>query len=321
MKRNSMFVFLALSLLLAGCAPAAGGARSLRLPMGYIPNIQYAPFYVAVENGYFAEEGLALDFDYSFETDGVALVGAGELPFAVVSAEQVLLARAQGIPVVYVAAWFQDFPIAAVAAAETGIQTPADLAGQRIGLPGLFGASYIGLQALLNAGGLSEQDVTLEAIGFNQVEAFASGQQPIIVGYINNEPLQLRALGFDVNVLAVRDSLHLPANGIITNEDTARNNPALVRAFVSALLRGLDDTINDPDAAYEISLKYVDNLAEADAAVQKEVLAVSIDLWRAERPGFSDPAAWENLHALLLEMGLLERPLSLSDAVTNEFVP
>jgi NitT/TauT family transport system substrate-binding protein len=321
MKRIVLLVSLAFSLTLAACGRQAGEMQTIRLPMGYIPNIQYAPFYVAVEKGYFAEEELEIDFDYSFETDGVALVGAGELPFAVVSAEQVLLARAQGIPVVYVAAWFQDFPIAAVAAAETGIQTPADLRGQRIGLPGLFGASYIGLQALLNAGGLSEQDATLEAIGFNQVEAFASGQQPVIVGYLNNEPIQLRALGYDVNVLAVRDSLRLPANGIITNQNTARSNPALVRAFVGALLRGLDDAIRDPDEAYDISLDYVENLAEADESVQMEVLAVSIELWRAGRLGESDPAAWENLHALLLEMGLLERSLSLDAAYTNEFLP
>ncbi|NOH12959.1 MAG: ABC transporter substrate-binding protein [Chloroflexi bacterium] len=312
-----MIGLVALALVACGGA-TADEANMIRLPMGFIPSVQYAPFYVAAEKGYFAEEGLELDFDYSFETDGVALVGANELPFALVSGEQVLLAREQEIPVVYVMAWFQDYPITIVTKVGSGIETPADLAGRQIGLPGLFGASYVGLRALLNEGGVAEADATLDSIGFNQVEALAVDQEEAVVGYITNEPIQLAAQGYEVNLIRVKDYVQLAANGVITNEETIANNPELIERMLRATLRGLEDAINDPDEAYEISKNYVEGLGDDD--VQKQVLAASIDFWVADMLGYSQPEAWENMQDVLLDMGLLNEPLDLDAAYTNEFV-
>jgi NitT/TauT family transport system substrate-binding protein len=289
--------------------------------MGFIPNIQYAPFYVATEKGYFEEEGIEVDFDYSFETDGVTLVGAGEMPFALVSGEQVLLAREQGLPIVYVLAWYQDYPIAVIASSDAGVTTPEDLRGRQIGLPGLFGASYVGLRALLDSAGIAETDVTLSSIGFNQVPALTSGQEEIVVGYAGNEPIQLTAQGFDNSVLRVADFVELASNGLITSEKTLSEDPELVRSFLRAVLRGLEDTIENPEEAFEISKKYVEGLDQADEAVQREVLDVSIGFWRADRLGESDPVAWENMQQVLLDMGLLQAPLDLTEAFTNEFIP
>lgn len=324
MKTRLFAVLTAVSLLLAACGAAAapaGPRQAIRLPMGYIPNVQYAPFYVAVERGYFAEAGFDIEFDYSFETDGVALVGAGQLPFAIVSGEQVLLGRAAGLPIVYVGAWYQEFPVAIVAMTESGIQTPQDLKGARIGLPGLFGATYIGLRAVLSQRQILEADVQLDSIGFNQVQALAAGQEDAVVGYINNEPVQLRAEGYAVNVLHVADYVQLAANGLLTNETMLAEHPEQVRGFVRAFLRGLADTIADPEAAYQIATKYVEGLAAQDKATQMEVLTLSIESWQAEPLGYSDPQAWENMQAVLLEMGLLSAPLDLGAAFSNEYLP
>ncbi|MEW6029342.1 MAG: ABC transporter substrate-binding protein [Chloroflexota bacterium] len=327
MFKKIISLTLGLAIGLMACTPRgvqsdAGPLTHIRLPMGYIPNVQYAPFYVAVEKGYFRAAGIEIEFDYSFETNGMALVGAGELPFAVVSGEQVPLARAQGLPVVYVLAWYQQYPVAVVAKAEEGVDSPADLAGKKIGLPGLFGANYVGLEALLFSAGLTEADVTLDSIGFNQVEALASGQEQAVSVYTANEPVQLRAQGVDITELRVSDYVQLASNGLVTNEKTIAEHPDLVRGMVEAFLKGVADTIANPDEAYEISKKYVEGLAEADEAVQKEVLARSIELYLGEGElGHSDPQAWQNMHDLLLQMGLLAEPLDVEAMFTNDFVP
>ncbi len=324
MFKKFVLITLGLALGLSACGPQGvpdAPLAKVKLPLGYIPNIQFAPLYVAVEKGYFAEAGVEVEFDYSFETDAVALVGADELQFAVVSGEQVLLARAQGLPVVYVAAWYQQYPVAVVSKAAEGIATPADLKGKKIGLPGLFGANYIGLEALLFSAGLTDADVTLDSIGFNQVEALATDQEQAVSVYAANEPVQLRAQGFDLNEMRVADYVQLASNGLITNEKTSVENPDLVRRMAEAILKGLADTIADPDEAFELSRTHIPNLAELDETVQKQVLARSIELWQAERLGYSDMQAWENMQDTLLKMGLLSAPLELDRAFTNEFVP
>lgn len=329
MFKRSVLGFIILAVALAACStgavsgpPKAQSALvQIKLPMGYIPNVQYAPFYVAVDKGYFADEGIQLEFDYSFETDGVALVGANKLQFSLVSGEQVLLARAQGLPVVYVLGWFQQYPVSIASHVDENIVAPTDLAGKKIGLPGLFGANYVGLRALLYAAGLKESDVTLDSIGFNQVEALATRQEQAVVGYTANEPVVLRAKGYVINEIRVSDYVQLASNGILTNETVLKENPELARAFNRAFLRGLKDTIENPDEAYEICKKFVENLAQADEAVQKQVLAASIAMWKTPKPGYSDPAAWENMQALLLEMGMYPNPVDVSKAFSNDYLP
>lgn len=322
----NILIMLGLGLGLTACGSSGGGNEAgdltrIKLPLGYIPNIQFAPLYVAVEKGYFKDAGIEVEFDYSFETDAMALVGADELQFAVVSGEQILLARAQGLPVVYVAAWYQQYPVAVVSKVEQGIKTPQDLRGRKIGLPGLFGANYIGLDALLFSAGLSESDVTFDSIGFTQVESLATDQDQAVSVYAANEPVQLRAQGYDLNEILVADHVQLASNGLITNESTIAQNPDLAERMVAVLVKALEYTIANPGEAYELSKLHVENLAEADESVQQEVLARSIELWKADRIGYSEVRAWENMQDTLLKMDLLSEPLDLSKAFTNEFVP
>ena len=127
MLRKVVVLLVIVAIGLTACGTKQSGAPGslvhVKLPVGYIPNIQFAPLYVAVDKGYFRDAGIEIEFDYSIETDAVSLVGANNLQFAVVSGEQVLLARAQGLPVVYVCAWYQQYPVAVVSKVEQGIKS------------------------------------------------------------------------------------------------------------------------------------------------------------------------------------------------------
>jgi NitT/TauT family transport system substrate-binding protein len=326
MKKNAL-IFL-LFLFFAACRPQPTTTPStpaeqltpVRLPVGYIPNIQFTPLYVAIDKGFFKDRGLDVSLDYSNEIDSVALVGAGELPFTIASGEQVLLGRGGGLPLVYTMAWYQDYPVGVVSLKDKGIASPADLKGKRVGIPMLSGASYIGFNALLKSAGLTEKDVSLDTIGFTQLESLVTGRDDAVVVYTANEPLQLEAKGYDINLLRTADYNNLVGNGLVTSEDLIKKDPELVRKMVAATLQGLEYTINNPDEAYTISRKYVENLAQDDP-VQKKILASSIEMWKTDRPGYSKPQLWENMQQVLMGMGLLEKPLDLARVFTNDYLP
>jgi len=317
-------VFLLLAGVL-GCGRTADSALELthvRLPMGFVANVQFAPWYVAVERGYFAAEGFDLEFDYGdWDTKGVQLVAAGWTPFAIASGDQVVQARAQGMPIVTVVNWFQRFPVAVVALEESGIREPADLVGRKVGTPETFGAaSYIGWRALAAATGLVEEDVQLEVIGYAALENLTVGRVEAAVVYANNEPVQLGQRGYDYVLIPVADYAPLVSNGVITNEEMLHENPELVRAFARAFLKGLADTLADPDAAFEICKKYVEGLEENDD-VQRAVLDATLLYWQGDPLGASDPAAWQRTVEVMSEIGLLAGPVAAESAFTNDYLP
>jgi NitT/TauT family transport system substrate-binding protein len=327
MARRSALIILLTLIALTGCgnpgilAPTAEPTH-VRLPMGFVANVQFAPWYVAVERGYFAEEGIELEFDYGdYDTKGVQLVAAGWTPFAIASGDQVLKARAQGMPVKTFVNWWQRFPVAVVALKESGIQEPGDLEGREVGIPETFGAaSYIGWKALASATDLEEERVDLEVIGYAALENLTVGRVEAAVVYANNEPVQLNQRGYETNLIAVADYAPLVSNGVIASEDVLQDRPELVRAFARAFLRGLEETISDPDAAFEICREYVEGLEENEE-IQRAVLEASLDYWRGEPLGRSNPEAWKNAVEVMERANLLEGAVDPEQAFTNAFLP
>ncbi len=330
--RNVVLVAMLAVTLLAGCYPASqapaaskapGEPAKVTLAMGYIPSVQFAPFYVAQEKGYFKDAGLDVNFRYGFESDLLKLVGTNELPFMIGSGEEVILGRSQGLPVRYVMRWYRKFPVVLFAKAAKGIKSPADLVGKKVGLPGLFGASYVGWQALVSASGLDPAKVTLQSIGFTQGAAVSQDQVDAALDYVVNGPVQLRLAGEEVTVLPVSDYIDLPSNGIITNEKIIKEQPELVRALVGA-------TAARPCRHAHRSGRGVRGQPASRPggrrrATPRSAGRSSTSRSSSGRPaptqlGRSDPEAWAKAAAFMKKSGLIQTDVAAADLFTNDFV-
>lgn len=288
-------IVVLLILLLGVSLTTAQDQREETIVLTFIPNIQYAPFYVALAEGYFAEAGLDITYEYNFdEAIIVDQVAAGDAPFGLVSGEQVILARSRQRPVTFIYAWYQEYPIGVTFPTGSGIESINDLAGRAVGIPGRFGASYIALTALLRGSGMTEADINLMEIGFNAPEVMCVGVVEAAVVYFNNEPLQIRSRAEqgdcgsieDVGIIPVSTVADLVSNGLVTNEMTLNDDPELIQAVVTAFDRAVQDVMDNPARAYLLSLDYVEGLPATDdlraalaalAAEQEALLATDPD--------------------------------------------
>lgn len=301
-------------------AQAAQGLRKVRLGVGYIPDVQFTPLYVAQNKGYYAAEGLEVEIQYGFENDFVALAAQGEREFAIASGDQIILARGQGLPITYVMKWYQRYPVALVAKADKGITKLDDLAGKKVGLPGLFGASFIGWKALIYAAKLDESAIKVEDIGFTQTAAVQQNLVDAAMIYIANEPNQLRSQSIQINVIEVSDYINLVSNGLVVGDKLMADDPDLVQRMVRATLRGLKDTIDHPDEAFAITRKVIPEITDDKAPTQRKVLADSIKLWQSDKLGESNPQDWQASVEFMSKTGLLEKKLEPETLYTNKFV-
>ncbi|MGQ9785435.1 MAG: ABC transporter substrate-binding protein [Anaerolineae bacterium] len=298
----------------------AGSLREVLLGVGYIPNVQFAPFYVAQRKGFFEEQGLSVVMQYGYEVDFVTLTGQGEREFAVASGDQVILARSQGLPMIYVAKWYQRYPVGVMTPVEKGIDSPKKLEGHSVGIPVLHGASYVGWKALAYAAKLDEQAIRLEVTGFSQVESVSQGIVDAAVIYVANEPVQMRYLNKPVYVFEASDYINMVSNGIVTNERMIQEQPDVVRQLVQGFLKGLQYTLDHPDEAFAIVRQVVPEITDEQAPVQRAVLDASLALWRTDQLGRSDPAAWSDTITVMKAAGMIETAPDVETLYTNQFV-
>ncbi|MDI3341182.1 MAG: ABC transporter substrate-binding protein [Sphaerobacter sp.] len=317
---------LTLTLALAGCVGQADAqpTHEVTIGLGYVPNVQFAPFYVADAMGYYRDAGIRVTFRH--HTVGEDLFGAiiaGQEDVIFAAGDETLQARSRGVDLVYVAQVWNRYPVGLIVPADSPIASPADLKGRTVGIPGKFGATYIGLLALLKQAGLTEQDVNIQSIGFTQVPALLDHQVDAVMGYLNNEPIQFEKAAFPVRTFAAADAQPLISNGIVVKADTLDAKADDIRAVIEATLKGVQYTIEHPEEAVDLSKKYVPGLdQEEKAADALAVLEATIPLWQTNgTPGKTDPAAWESMARFLDEIGQLGGPVDASEAFTNDYLP
>jgi NitT/TauT family transport system substrate-binding protein len=323
-------------LLVAACNPVAPasstnatgaadqGATPVRVGVGFIPNVQFAVYYVGIEKGFYAEEGLDVSLEYGFEDDYLKLVGTDELQFMVGSGDQVVLGRAQGLPVRYVMNWYTQYPVVIFARTTANITQPADLAGKRIGIPGPFGASYVALRGILEAAQLSESDVKLESIGFAQVVAISENTVDAAVDYGVNGPVVLAQQGIETTQIKLDEYLRIPANGLVTNENTIQENPALVQKMVRATLKAIQYTLDHPDEAFEITLKFVPEAGGDNVTANRAVFDAVLEYWTPladRKPGATVLEDWQAAAELMQRIGLVDKLVPAEELFTNDFLP
>ena len=323
---------LVLAIALAACS-GIGGAPSASAPatplvvgLGFIPSVQFAPFYLADQQGYYRDAGLDVTFRHGTDYDVVALVGEGDLDLGLADGTSVIPAVSQAIPIKYIATIYGKFPSIVFSKASSGIATPADLAGKRLGIPGRYGSSWIMLQALLASAGLTPDDLEIvEYPDYGQGAAVVAGAVDAATGFANNEPVQLELSGEDATVLRVDDITPLPGNGLIAGSATIDAKRDAVAAFVAATLRAMDEIAADPGKGLDAAITAVPELGTA-RDTQAAILDATIDVWTGAAQaedglGTIVPADWEASIEYLTSLGLVPNPVTADQMLDTSLLP
>lgn len=304
---------------------SSSSQKAATVGLTYIPNVQFSAFYLAAEKGFFATPDAATAAAYGDDAAGLevklrhhgndeglfsALI-SGKEDAVVASGDEALQAASQGMKVQIAGLMYQRYPVEILALESSGIKRLADLKGHTIGVPGRYGSSWFGLHAALQAGGLSLDDVTVAEIGYTQNAQLVSGKVDAIVGFSNNDRVQLELAGQAVTALPLPADTPLLGAALVVRQDYAQHYPARVAALVSAMSRGMHLVVSDPQAALQATAAYDSSLDQGPSRRAAEaVLAATSELLEVPSYNEADPlpavtvsaeraaAAWAELEKL-----------------------
>jgi len=299
-----------------GLAPASPGPATTPVVIGlsYIPNIQFAPFYVADHQNLLGGATLR---HHGAQEGLFTAIASGQEQFVVAGGDEALQAREQGVDLVAIAPYYRSYPARIIARNDTGITSLADLRGKSIGVTGRFGESWFALLVALKSAGLTENDVTVVEIGYTHQAALAAKKVDAAVGFVNNDLVQDRQAGLDVTELPLTSEGEPPLVGasVFTTRAFLDAHPDVVQTVARGVVAGVQATADDPAGAIDVSAAMIPDM---DPVAAKATLDATIPIMvdaSGKASGGLDTAQWQAMADFLLDVGVLTKPADVAAAV------
>jgi ABC-type nitrate/sulfonate/bicarbonate transport system substrate-binding protein len=326
MKRLSVILTLIITLFtLTSCSSSEEKELTpVTFMLDWVPNTNHTGIFVAEAKGYFKEEGLDVSIIQPGEVYPEAAVVGGAADFGISFQEQVTLARADGIPLVSIAAVLQHNTSGFASLAEINVTDPADFEGLRYGS---FGSPFEvpTLKVLMECAGGDFDKLEIVNTGYADPLALMS-ERKTDLGWIfyGWQAFQAEQQDIEINVVMMKDwfdcipDYYTPI--VITSEDTISSRPEIVRAVVGALSRGYEFAVKNPDDAADILIAAV---PELDPELVKASQNWISQYYQADTPrwGEQKESVWQGYSDWMVENSILQKSISGRDAFTNEFLP
>jgi len=307
---------------LAGCRKATGELTKAVLSLDWVPNTNHTGFYVALEKGWYAEQGI--DLEIQIPSDPAAAlkqVAAGNTEFGVSFQEEVTIARANDIPVVSIAAIIQHNTSAFAALQSSGIKSAADFEDKTYASYGLPIERPI-LEGLMRCAGADASTVEFVDVGFDAFPALLAGRVDLAWIFMGWDGVQAQLKGVELAVVPLYGSCvpdyYTPL--VIAGEKTLKTKGNLTRRFLAVTARGYEYAAQHPQEVAEILLKHS---PESEPALVKASQAWLSPRYQDDAPrwGVQKSEVWAEFAAWLLERGLLPKEIDPARAFTNDYLP
>jgi NitT/TauT family transport system substrate-binding protein len=272
----------------------------------YIPNIQFAPFYIADAEGYWAGPATVTLRHHGASEGLFTALTTGDEEFVVAGGDEILQARAQGIDTVAVASYYAQHPARLIVPADSPIRAVGDLAGHSVGIPGRYGETWFALLIALRQAGLTEADVTITEIGFTQQAALVSGDVDAVMGFANSDVPAFAAA--DVAVRAIDPAVPLVSICLATSQAYAQAHPEVVDRVVAGMKAGMRAALDDPEAALATAADYIPSFRGEAVDTARQVLPATTALFVGADGQISpplDPAQWQAMAQAMAQVGLI----------------